>query len=136
MLTRVANSSMVSALMHYAVVLLAMTTVVFAIAVVAAFAHLAWKSHRYTFTSATVFVPRPAPAAATADRASIVDIASNVTDVLPLITLGQGEHVIAVDDQPVENDLVAGTLIQRYRRGQFSFVDVTTNQRRILVLQH
>jgi hypothetical protein len=83
-----------------------------------------------------MFVPMPARAAATVNSVSIVDIAANVTDVLPLITLAQGEHVLAVDDQPVENDLVAGQLIDRYRRGQFSYVDVTTNVRRILVLQH
>lgn len=77
-----------------------------------------------------------APAAATVDRATIVDIAPNVTDVLPLIALSEGEHVLAVDDQPVANDLVAGQLIDRYRRGQFSYVDITTNLRRILVLQH
>ncbi|CAN5839637.1 hypothetical protein BH11MYX2_BH11MYX2_07020 [soil metagenome] len=65
-----------------------------------------------------------------------MDIAPHVTDVLSLITLARGEHVLAVDDQPVENDLVAGQLIDRYRRGQFSYVDITTNQRRILLLQH
>src|SRR5262249_40702025 len=55
-----------------------------------------------------VQVAQPAPPSAT-----IIDVAHGVTgaDIVRLLHLDKGEHVIAVDDRAIANDLDAGSVI-------------------------
>jgi hypothetical protein len=69
-------------------------------------------------------------------RATIIDIAPGIADVASLIGLAPGEHVLAVGDQPVRTDLAAGAAIRAAARGPGRYLDLTTTERRVLVLLH
>jgi hypothetical protein len=68
--------------------------------------------------------------------ATIIDVAPGVSDVIPLLGLSVGEHVLSVGDQTVLTDLEAGAAIRDTRQASGHYVDLTTTQRRILVLMH
>lgn len=74
--------------------------------------------------------------------ATIIDVAAGVTVAqLPaLIHLGEGEHVTAIDDRDVRDDLEAGTMLAAHRLGGNRFIDLTIagpeGSRRVLVLLH
>lgn len=71
-----------------------------------------------------------------ANRATIIDVAPGVADVIPLLALAPGEHVLAVGDRRVRTDLEAGAAIRDTRQAPGSYVDLTTTERRVLVLLH
>ncbi len=75
-------------------------------------------------------------AAPPANRATIIDVAPGVTDVIPLLGLAPGEHVLSVGDQTVLTDLEAGAAIRDTRQAPGRYVDLATTQRRVLVLLH
>lgn len=75
-------------------------------------------------------------AAAPTNRATIIDVAPGITDVIPLLGLAPGEHVIAVGDEAVRTDLEAGAAIRETRQAPGHYVDLTTTNRRVLVLLH
>lgn len=91
----------------------------------------------------TIVTPTAAAPVAPGSTATIVDLAPGLSSgVVPsLIRLAPGERVVAVDDQPVENDLDAGAAITARPRGTKTFVDLevaasTGEHRRVLVLLH
>jgi len=75
-------------------------------------------------------------AAAPRQHATIIDVAPNVSDVVALVGLHAGERVIAVGDVPVATDLAAGAAIRDAQRGSGTYLDLTTTERRVLVLLH
>lgn len=75
-------------------------------------------------------------AAPTANRATIIDVAPGVSDVIPLLHLAPGEHVLSVGDRSVLTDLEAGAAIRDTPQSPGRYLDVTTTQRRVLVLLH
>jgi hypothetical protein len=75
-------------------------------------------------------------AAEPSNRVTIIDVAPNVADVIPLLALAPGEHVTSVGDRAVLTDLEAGAAIRDTRQTSGHFVDLTTTRRRILVLLH
>jgi len=83
-------------------------------------------------------VAQPAPPAS----ATIIDVAHGVTpnQLAQLVRLQPDEHVVAVDDRPVTNDLDAGAMIAANDSTAKQFVDLTVNgssgERRVLVLLH
>jgi hypothetical protein len=83
-----------------------------------------------------------APLAAMQEPISVVDIAPGVDPaaLATLVRLRADERVIAVDDQPVANDLAAGAAIARRSPGSRRFLDLTVasaaGSRRVLVLVH
>jgi hypothetical protein len=90
-------------------------------------------------------VARPqAPATVRTIPPTVIDVAYGVSalTVPSLVHLEPGEHITAVDDREVANDLMAGAVIsERARAG--TFVDLTVAAgprdlaaRRILVLMH
>ena len=84
--------------------------------------------------------PPPAPVVAPTS-ASIVDVARGVApeQVPSLIALAPGEHVVAIGDRAVANDLDAGAeLVAGARGGGFLDLDVrgARGERRVLVLLH
>lgn len=95
-----------------------------------------------TRTVYVVHAPAPPAAIAPAHDVTIVDVAPDVgADRLPaLVHLAPGEHVVAVDDRPIANDLDAGVAISARARGARSFVDLdiagAAGVRRVLVLVH
>jgi len=76
------------------------------------------------------------------EAVSVVDVAHGVDAgaLGSLVRLRADERVVAVDDQPVANDLAAGALIAARGLGSGKYVDLTiggaTGRRRILVLMH
>lgn len=74
--------------------------------------------------------------AAAPNRATIIDVAPGVSDVIPLLGLAPGEHVLSVGDRTVMTDLEAGAAIRDTRQAPGHYVDLTTTQRRVLVLLH
>jgi len=70
---------------------------------------------------------------------TIIDVSGGVdAPQLPmLIRLGRDEHVSAVDDRPIANDLEAGAAIVSHRAG---YIDLTVasiaGSRRVLMLLH
>jgi hypothetical protein len=74
--------------------------------------------------------------AASANRATIIDVAPGVTDVIPLLGLAPGERVLSVGDRTVLTDLEAGAAIRDTRQAPGHYVDLTTTERRVLVLLH
>jgi len=75
-------------------------------------------------------------AAASVNRATIIDVAPGVNDVIPLLGLASGEHVLSVGDRTVLTDLEAGAAIRDTQQAPGHYVDLTTTQRRVLVLLH
>jgi hypothetical protein len=80
----------------------------------------------------------PAPVAMPSPPVAIVDIASGITDVYPLLGLRPGEQVVAINDNAVRADQQWRLAVDLEHSGlQFSgYWDVTTDQRRIVVLFH
>ena len=83
-------------------------------------------------------VYRAAPA-----QAEIVDVAAGVApaQLAPLVRLGPGEHVTAVDDRAVANDLDAGAALAQLAPRAPTFVDLTlaggpAGSRRVVLLLH
>jgi hypothetical protein len=74
--------------------------------------------------------------AAPQNPATIIDVAPGVTDVIPLLGLSVGEHVLSVGDEQVLTDLEAGAAIRDTRQAPGHYVDLATTRRRILVLLH
>jgi len=74
--------------------------------------------------------------------ATLIDVSGSVTPatILSLIKLDHGDHVVAVGDASVSNDLVAGEAIAMRATGHDTFVDVTIDghagPRRVLLLIH
>ena len=71
---------------------------------------------------------------------TVIDVARDVSPrTLPaLIRLAEGEHIVAVDDMAVANDLQAGSLLSERHR---DFIDLQVRgtsggDRRVLVLLH
>jgi hypothetical protein len=75
-------------------------------------------------------------AAAPTNRATIIDVAPGVNDVIPLLGLAPGEHVLSVGDRAVMTDLEAGAAIRDTQQSAGRYVDLATTQRRVLVLLH
>jgi hypothetical protein len=81
-----------------------------------------------------VMQPRP-PAAAT-----IIDVAPGLTpaQIIGLIRVDANEHIVAVDDRPMDNDVAVGAAIASTHDKQY--LDLTVGglagERRILVLMH
>ncbi|MGE0401088.1 MAG: hypothetical protein AB7T06_30540 [Kofleriaceae bacterium] len=75
-------------------------------------------------------------AAVSTNHATIIDVAPGVDDVIPLLGLAPGEHVLSVGDRTVLTDLEAGAAIRDTRQAPGHYVDLTTTQRRVLVLLH
>ncbi len=75
-------------------------------------------------------------AATPANRATIIDVAPGVSDVTPLLSLAPGEHVLAVGERAVLTDLEAGAAIRDLHALPGAYVDLTTTERRVLVLLH
>lgn len=75
-------------------------------------------------------------AAAPQNPATIIDVAPGVSDVIPLLRLAPGEHVLSVGDRRVLTDLEAGAAIRETRPEPGRYVDLTTTERRVLVLLH
>jgi len=75
-------------------------------------------------------------------RASIIDVAPSVppAQLTQLLHLTVDEHVIAVDDVSVQDDLEAGVRIAQISPARNRFVDLTVasagGPRRVLVLLH
>jgi hypothetical protein len=74
--------------------------------------------------------------AAASNRATIIDVAPGVNDVIPLLRLAPGEHVLSVGDRSVLTDLEAGAAIRDTRQAAGQYIDLTTTERRVLVLLH
>jgi hypothetical protein len=95
-------------------------------------------------TRPTVMVAAPEPVHADVQEAAptILDVSPAVSrDQLPaLVHLRSGEHVVAIDDEPVASDLDAGRLLARVDRASQRFVELGVagprGQRRILMLLH
>ncbi len=92
---------------------------------------------RVTVVSASAPVLRPVA------TASIVDVAPGLrgSEVSSLIRLAAGEHVVSVDDHPVDSDLAAGAAIALRAPASGGYVDLEVEQpdgphRRVLVLLH
>ncbi|MDB4953878.1 MAG: hypothetical protein JWO36_1447 [Myxococcales bacterium] len=74
--------------------------------------------------------------------ASIVDVAPSVShvQVAALLHLAAGEHVLAIDDVAVRDDVEAGARLAGIAMGPNRFVDLTVagldGSRRVLVLFH
>jgi hypothetical protein len=68
--------------------------------------------------------------------ATIVDVAAGVTPTLlpSLVKLAPGEHVVAVDDRHVANDLEAGALIANSAPHGYVELDASTGRRIVLIL--
>lgn len=87
-------------------------------------------------------VEQPQPGPLVRDTSTIIDVASGVdpAQLSALIKLGPGEHVVAVDDTPVADDLDAGAAIASRDRMAGSFIDLEVasarTKRRVLVLLH
>ncbi len=90
------------------------------------------------------FAPSPAlaPPPAVHDSATIVDVAAGVPpgQLSSLIRLAANEHVVAVDDVPVADDLAAGAVIAEHELHTGRYVDLEVagdaGTRRVLVLLH
>ena len=73
---------------------------------------------------------------------SVVDVAPNIeaTRLPSLIQLGAGEHVVAIDDARVANDLEAGRVLAAMVTAPQRFIDLDVEgprgERRVLVLLH
>jgi hypothetical protein len=86
--------------------------------------------------------PPRAYLAAAAPVVSVIDVAPGISpaSILSLVHLAPSEHVIAVDDRAVANDLQAGAVLGSLRARPNGFVDLTIAradaQRRVLVLMH
>lgn len=86
--------------------------------------------------------PPPVQVAAAPEAApvpTIIDVSGGVdAPQLPmLIHLGRDEHVSAVDDRPIANDLEAGAAIVSHRAGYIDLtVASTAGSRRVLMLLH
>jgi len=85
-----------------------------------------------------VVLPQTAPI-----QTSIIDVAHGVTPAqLPgVIPLAPGEHVVAVAEQTVANDLQAGAQISMHAPAPNGFLELTVRSaggsaRRVLVLAH
>jgi hypothetical protein len=75
-------------------------------------------------------------------NATVIDVARGV-DVgmlTSIVQIGQDERIVAIDDQPIENDLAAGAAIARKTLGANTYLDLTVasphGKRRVLVLMH
>jgi hypothetical protein len=78
----------------------------------------------------------------------LIDVSPSIraTAVSDLVRLGPDEHVIAIDDKPVANDLAAGAAISAHASrhedvsDRDAFIDVSvrspTGPRRVLLLLH
>ncbi len=86
--------------------------------------------------SAPAPVPRPMLSATIVDVSPAIRAAALST----LVRLSPGEHVVAIDDQSVANDLVAGTVIGDRALVSGQFLDLTvssaSSSRRVLLLMH
>jgi len=106
-----------------------------------------------TCRAAMAMVEAPAAPAVAPDRdacfsrspaVNVVDLSAGAATpelIAELIRLGADERVIAVDDHPVANDLVAGAWIAaRFRGERGGYLDLTVEgggcSRRVLVLLH
>lgn len=75
-------------------------------------------------------------------NATVIDVARGVEIGMlsSLVQIGRDERVVAIDDQPVENDLAAGALLARKTLGANTYLDLTVDgphgKRRVLVLMH
>ena len=95
-------------------------------------------------------IVRPAPCDVAAVRSgsrnepslSVVDVVERMApaDLASLVALKPGERVTAINDRPLDSDLVAGSLIasQGLRAGEYLDLTVSsgTTERRVLVLLH
>ena len=74
--------------------------------------------------------------------ATIIDVAPGLTagEIVKLVRLAPGEHVVAFDDQPVTDDLDAGSIMRATEARSGRFLDLTVDgsrgERRVLVLLH
>lgn len=88
-------------------------------------------------------VPAQVPAAVpTTTGATVVDVARGVDPgtLARIVQIGQDERIVAIDDQPVANDVAAGAEIGRRSLGASTYLDLTVGsvrgKRRVLVLMH
>jgi hypothetical protein len=85
-----------------------------------------------------------APAAATSSStgATVVDVARGVEVgmLARIVQIAGDERIVAIDDQPVENDIAAGAAIAHRTLGANTYLDLTVasprGKRRVLVLMH
>ena len=92
------------------------------------------------------YVVRVEPAAparvATATGPTLVDVGQGVSSaaITQLVHLAPDEHIIAIDDRPVADDLDAGAALATHPLWPGGYIDLTvaaaTHQRRVLVLFH
>jgi hypothetical protein len=83
------------------------------------------------------------PPAATAN-ATVVDVARGVEVgmLASIVQIAKDERIVAIDDQPVENDIAAGAAIAHRTLGANTYLDLTVahartgGKRRVLVLMH
>ncbi len=74
--------------------------------------------------------------------ATIIDVAPGMDagEIVKLVRLGPGEHVVAFDDQPVTDDLDAGSIMRAAEARTGRYLDLTVRgsraERRVLVLLH
>ena len=79
---------------------------------------------------AAVASPRPT----SMEPLAIIDVAPGVTDVRSVLALRTGEEVLSMNDLPGRAIPDSKTFFDRALTG--GFLDITTNQRRIVVLFH
>ena len=74
--------------------------------------------------------------------ATVVDVARGVevSMLARLVQIGEDERIVAIDDQPVANDIAAGAAIAQRTLGANTYLDLTVGsargKRRVLVLMH
>lgn len=79
---------------------------------------------------------------ATSSQVDVIDVASNVSavELAGVLHLGPEDHVTAVDDRAVRDDIEAGTRIAAIALRPDRFIDLTVagrdGSRRVLVLLH
>jgi hypothetical protein len=84
----------------------------------------------------------PVAAVATSAEATVVDVARGVEVgmLARIVQIAADERIVAVDDQPVENDIAAGAAIAHRTLGANTYLDLTVasarGKRRLLVLMH
>jgi len=84
----------------------------------------------------------PLPAVAMSADATVVDVARGVEVgmLARIVQIAGDERIVAIDDQPVENDIAVGAAIARRTLGANTYLDLTVGsprgKRRVLVLMH